>query len=41
MLAKRGSGDGFYWEVGAVVSPTTAAGVTPFSVELFELPDDN
>jgi hypothetical protein len=41
VLAKRGSGDGFYWEVGAVVSPTTSAGVTPFSVELFELPDDN
>ena len=41
VLAKRGSGDGFYWEVGAVVSPMTSAGVTPFSVELFELPDDN
>jgi hypothetical protein len=41
VLAKRGSGDGFYWEVGTVVSPTTPAGITPFSVELFELPDDN
>ena len=41
VLAKRGSGDGFYWEVGVVVSPTTSAGITPFSVELFELPDDN
>jgi hypothetical protein len=41
VLAKRGSGDGFYWEVGAVVSPTTAVGSTPFSIELFELPDDN
>jgi hypothetical protein len=40
VLAKRGSGDGFYWEVGVVVSPTTSAGVTPFSVELFQLPDD-
>jgi hypothetical protein len=39
VLAKLGSGDGFYWEVGAVVSDTTSAGVTPFSIELFELPD--
>jgi hypothetical protein len=41
VLAKRGSGDGFYWEVGVVVSPTTATGSTPYSIELFELPDDN
>jgi hypothetical protein len=41
VLAKRGSGDGFYWEVGAVVSPTTSTGVTPFFLELYELPDDN
>jgi hypothetical protein len=41
VLAKRGSGDGFYWEVGAVVSPTTAAGVTPYSLEVFELSDDS
>ncbi len=40
VLAKLGSGDGFYWEVGVVVSPTTSAGTTPFSVELFQLPDD-
>jgi hypothetical protein len=40
VLAKRGSGDGFYWEVGAVVSPTTSTGSTPYSIELFELPDD-
>jgi hypothetical protein len=40
VLAKHGSGDGYYWEVGVVVSPTTSAGVTPFSVELFQLPDD-
>ena len=37
---QEGSGDGFYWEVGAVVSPTTSAGTTPFSLELFELPDE-
>jgi hypothetical protein len=41
VLGKKGSGDGFYWETGAVVSPTTSAGTTPFSVELFELPDEN
>ena len=41
VLAKHGSGDGFYWEVGAVVSPTTSTGTTPFSLELFQLPDGN
>jgi hypothetical protein len=41
VLAKRGSGDGFYWEVGAVVSPTTATGMTPFSLQLFEQSDDS
>jgi len=41
LLAKRGSGDGFYWETGVVVSPTTPAGVTPYSVEVYETPDGN
>ncbi|HEV3130937.1 MAG TPA: hypothetical protein VGY51_03170 [Acidimicrobiales bacterium] len=41
VLARKGSGDGFYWEVGAVVSPTTATGTTPFSLQLFERSDDN
>jgi hypothetical protein len=41
VLAKKGSGDSYYWEVGVVVSPTTSAGSTPFSVEVFQLPDDN
>ncbi len=41
VLAKRGSGDGFYWEVGVVVSPTTTAGTTPLSLQLFEQSDDN
>ena len=41
VLAKHGSGDGYYWEVGVVVSPTTSTGLTPYSVELFEIPDDN
>ena len=41
ILFKKGSGDGFYWEVGATVSPTTSAGTTTVSLELWELPDDN
>ncbi len=41
VLAKHGSGDGYYWEVGAVVSPTTSTSTTPFSLELFQLPDGN
>ena len=41
ILAKRGSGDGFYWETGVVVSPTTPLGTTPYSVEVFETPDGN
>ena len=41
ILATKGSADGFYWEVGIVVSPTTAAGSTPYSVEVFETPDGN
>jgi hypothetical protein len=40
VLAKRGSADGYDWEVGVVVSPTTVAGTTPFSVEVLELSDD-
>ncbi len=41
VLFKKGSGDSFYWEVGATVSPTTPTGTTTFSLELFELPDEN
>ena len=41
VLFKKGSGDGFYWELGVTVSPTTSAGTTTVSLELFELPDDN
>lgn len=41
VLAQKGSGDSFYWEVGIVASPTTSAGTTPFTVELFEQPDNN
>jgi hypothetical protein len=39
LLAEKGSNDGFYWEAGVVVSPTTSAGVTPFTFRLFEVPD--
>jgi hypothetical protein len=39
ILAQKGSTDGFYWEAGVVVSPTTSAGVTPFTLRLFEVPD--
>jgi len=41
ILFRRPSGDSFYWELGATVSPTTSAGTTIFSLELYELPDDN
>ncbi|HEX4219070.1 MAG TPA: hypothetical protein VHZ02_11910, partial [Acidimicrobiales bacterium] len=39
ILAEKGSTDGYYWEAGVVVSPTTSAGVTPFTLRLFEVPD--
>jgi hypothetical protein len=45
VLAKKAGSDGFYWEMAAVVSPTTfgpkapAAGVTSFTLELFQQPD--
>ncbi len=39
VLAKKGSSDGYYWEAGVVVSPTTGAGVTPFTLRVFEVPD--
>jgi hypothetical protein len=41
VLAKKGSGDGFYWETGVVVSPTMSAGATPYTIEVFETPDGN
>ncbi|MHB1711138.1 MAG: hypothetical protein ACYCV7_07025 [Acidimicrobiales bacterium] len=37
ILARRGSKDGYYWEVGAVVSPATAGGVTPYNIVIYEL----
>jgi hypothetical protein len=41
VLAKKASGDSFYWEVGARVTPTDATGTTTYTVELFELPDND
>jgi len=41
VLATKGSDDGFYWEVGAVVQPSSSAGVTGFTVNLFEQPDED
>lgn len=44
VLAQRASTDGWYWEIGVVVSPTTftrtsAADSTRFTMDLFEEPD--
>ena len=45
VLAKKAGADGFYWELGAVISPTTfggnapAAGSTSFTLELVQEPD--
>ena len=41
LLAKHGSGDGFYWESGIVVEPTSPSGTTAYSIELFETNDGN
>ena len=44
VLAQRPSSDGWYWEVGVVVSPTTFGGgaapeTTRFVLDLYEMPD--
>ncbi|HEV3264905.1 MAG TPA: hypothetical protein VG014_05250 [Acidimicrobiales bacterium] len=36
MLARRASGDGYYWEVGVIVPPATSSGVTPFTMVVLE-----
>jgi hypothetical protein len=38
VLAKKGSADGYYWELGAIVSPTAPTGTTPFALVLYEVP---
>jgi hypothetical protein len=39
VLAKRGSGDGFYWEAGLVVPAAPSGRAIPYSLEVFEIPD--
>ncbi len=47
VLAQRAGSDGYYWEIGAVVSPTTfpssgpasTTGITKFEVRLFQVSD--
>ncbi len=45
VLGKLAGSDGYYWEMGATISPTTfrpggpARGVTMFTVRLFQVPD--
>jgi hypothetical protein len=46
VLAQKGGTDGWYWEVGAIVSPTTFAPTsgtdsTRFTLRLFQEPDDD
>jgi len=45
LLAEKSGNDGWEWEVGAVISPTTFAGSTtgstPFALRLFQVPDGN
>ena len=45
VLGKLAGSDGYYWEMGATIAPTTfhpggpARGVTTFTVRLFQVPD--
>jgi hypothetical protein len=45
VLAKKAGSDGFYWELGAIISPTTfgagapATGATSFTLEVVQQPD--
>ncbi len=45
ILAEKSGDDGWQWEAGAVISPTTfgasATGTTPFTLRLFQVPDGN
>ena len=46
MLGKLAGTDGYYWEMGATISPTTfgtgapARGMTNFTIRLFQQSDD-
>jgi len=47
VLAKKAGDDGWYWEVGVIVSPTVfgpsgveaTTGTTPFVIRLLQVPD--
>ncbi|HEX3946115.1 MAG TPA: hypothetical protein VHW47_00340 [Acidimicrobiales bacterium] len=45
VLAQAAGDDGWYWEIGALVSPTVFGGTggqsTPFTIRLFQVPDEN
>lgn len=41
ILGEKGSTDGYYWECGVVISPENAAGMTPFALTIFEVPDSS
>jgi hypothetical protein len=49
VLAQRAGSDGYYWEIGAVVSPTTfpssgpakSTGLTKFEIRLFQVSDSD
>jgi hypothetical protein len=45
LLAEQSGGDGWQWEVGVVISPTTfggsPTGSTPFALRLIQVPDGN
>ncbi len=47
VLGKLAGDDGYYWEMGAVIEPTTfpagapPTGDTDYTVRLFQLPDDS
>ncbi len=45
VLAQAAGDDGWYWEVGALVAPTVFSSdgtqTTPFTIRLFQVPDEN
>ncbi len=45
VLAQAAGSDGWYWEAGALVSPTvfstSGSESTPFTIRLFQVPDEN
>ncbi|MDA8274933.1 MAG: hypothetical protein M0029_06075 [Actinomycetota bacterium] len=41
VLGEKASADGYYWELGAIVSPTAPTGTTPFALVLYEVPQSD